>query len=306
MPDDGRRYDLPPSLGQFPLRAVDELRQAALPEAWKRRGGIALPMWQSEACWLSFSSETGYPFAVKIGAGKINAVNGKPWSDTIDVAEKGHFDVPLQPWLDGFCVGEGIVRQFVAMPLGQGYTAEEQVTGQAEHGGIQILVHPMKPEVWTAQQRERATMRFDRMFMAALAPSPKRATFDMGRAPGGAIRQTIAKPHVPASQLDFTHRARCFVHIANSEAWAAIAGGLPPTQPPSAADYAKAGLPWFAWYDDRPAHTGSRILAALKSVATLGADKGETPLPENEGFEPPEPIRLGPAARRAERLEGSW
>src|ERR1700734_3110681 len=30
--------------------------------------------------------------------------------------------------------------QFVAMPLGQGYTIEEQLTGQAKQGGIQIDV----------------------------------------------------------------------------------------------------------------------------------------------------------------------
>jgi len=29
------------------------------------------------------------------------------------------------------------VRQFVAMPLGAGYTAEERVTGRAEHGGAE-------------------------------------------------------------------------------------------------------------------------------------------------------------------------
>ena len=32
--------------------------------------------------------------------------------------------------------------QFVAMPLGRGYTIEEQLTGQAKHGGIQIDVFP--------------------------------------------------------------------------------------------------------------------------------------------------------------------
>ena len=30
------------------------------------------------------------------------------------------------------------------MPLGEGDTAEEQITGEVEHGGIQIMVYPMK------------------------------------------------------------------------------------------------------------------------------------------------------------------
>ena len=40
--------------------------------------------------------------------------------------------VPGQPWLDGYCVEKGIIRQFVAMPLGQGYSVEEQLTGEPE------------------------------------------------------------------------------------------------------------------------------------------------------------------------------
>lgn len=56
--------------------------------------------------------------------------------------------IPDQPRLDGFCVEKGVIRQFVAMPLGSGYSAEEQLTGKAEHGGIQLLVHPLKKEAY--------------------------------------------------------------------------------------------------------------------------------------------------------------
>jgi hypothetical protein len=31
------------------------------------------------------------------------------------------------------------------MPLGQGYTVEEQVTGKAEHGGLQFDIFPLRP-----------------------------------------------------------------------------------------------------------------------------------------------------------------
>jgi hypothetical protein len=34
----------------------------------------------------------------------------------------------------------GVVRQIVTMPLGQGYTVEDQMAGQAKIGGIQIDV----------------------------------------------------------------------------------------------------------------------------------------------------------------------
>ena len=44
-----------------------------------------LPMFQSEALWLNINSKylmdrhTGYPFAIKVAAGKINAVTGDDW-----------------------------------------------------------------------------------------------------------------------------------------------------------------------------------------------------------------------------------
>ena len=56
--------------------------------------------------------------------------------------------VPNQPWLDGYCVEKGVIRQFIAMPLGKGYTAEEQLTGAAKHGGLQVSVCPMKHEIY--------------------------------------------------------------------------------------------------------------------------------------------------------------
>ena len=62
---------------------------------------------------------------------------------------------PHQPWLDGFCVSKGLVRQFVAMPLGDGYMAEEQLSGTGEHGGLQLAVQPLK-----AERYERISLRW--------------------------------------------------------------------------------------------------------------------------------------------------
>jgi len=148
VPDNGETNFLPPSLGRFPVMAVDELSQKDIPSAWKRRGGVAFPMWQAEACWLSFHSPQDYPFLVKVAAGKINAINGEAWTNEPNFSTQDFIEVPTQPWLDGFNVGDGTVLQFVSMPLGQGYTAEEQLTGEAKNGGIQILVHPLKPGIW--------------------------------------------------------------------------------------------------------------------------------------------------------------
>ena len=80
IPDDDNNYPLPPGLGPFPLRHVDDFAARVAP-SWIERGGVMLPMYQSEAMWLHFRSgydeERGvsYPFAVKIAIGKVNAVS---------------------------------------------------------------------------------------------------------------------------------------------------------------------------------------------------------------------------------------
>ncbi|MDP6180792.1 MAG: hypothetical protein QGG48_12950, partial [Desulfatiglandales bacterium] len=137
IPDDNREYQLPPGFGQFPLLHVDD-HLKNLPSSWEKRGGVFLPMYQAEALWINFESD--YPFAVKVAAGKVDAVTGNSWTDDLENPLQNYLVVPDQPWLDGFCVSKGKIRQFVAMPLGEGYTAEEQITGKAEHGGMQIIV----------------------------------------------------------------------------------------------------------------------------------------------------------------------
>jgi hypothetical protein len=288
VPDDGRDHHLPPGLGSFPLRAVDDLPKEQVPAAWGRRGGVAMPMWQAEACWLSFGSLTGYPMAVKVAAGKVNAVNGRPWSDDLDFEDQDYVEVPSQPWLDGFCVTKGTVRQFVAMPLGEGYTAEEQITGAAQWGGVQLLVRPLRRNLWEKRLEERR--RFQVACRVAYSASPT----GMGFAPGGSIRQHINRAVERPEDWDPAARSRCFMHMVNASAWPALTGGVLKGHPPTAADYTRAGLPWFAWYDEQPALEGSTLLARLTSVYSVGLKRDEQPLPENADVEPPEPVVLRP------------
>src|SRR5215510_8109046 len=81
IPDDGKHYPLPPGLGAFPLRHLEDFAQR-MPENWRERGGVMMPLYQAEAMWLLFRSQCrslAYPCAIKIAAGKINAISGKPW-----------------------------------------------------------------------------------------------------------------------------------------------------------------------------------------------------------------------------------
>ena len=137
IPDDNRAYSLPPGLGKFPMEHVEDCVKH-LPKKWSKQGGVFLPMYQSEALWISFTSSEDYPFAIKIAAGKINAVTGEAWSNDLSGEPQDYLVVPEQPWLDGFCIQKGLIRQFVAMPLGEGYTAEEQLTDLAEIGRAHV------------------------------------------------------------------------------------------------------------------------------------------------------------------------
>ena len=273
IPDDGTDYPLPPGFGRFPLRHLDDY-SARLPEAWGRRGGVITPMHQAEALWISFKS-FDYPFAVKVATGKICAVTGDQWVTYLNGDPQDYLVLPEQPWLDGYCVEKGLVRQFVAMPLGDGYTAEEQLTGEARHGGLQIVAYPMKRTRYE-QHRARRAMAVRRVDVCE-APPP-----DMGLAPGGRMRQEVYEDRFGLDVWDQRHASRCFVSIANSTQWMAATGERPPTLPPSAKAYTEAGLPWFEWYGgDAEALAGAKKFASLTSIAELGKRHGQAPLPEN-------------------------
>jgi hypothetical protein len=106
------------------------------------------------------------------------------------------------------------------------------------------------------------------------------------------MRQEIYDDPYDLADWDTRTRRRCFVHLCNSMVWRSITGAEPPTVPPTAAEYERAGLPWFDYYSEAPAVEGSEKLSGLKSVKTLGAEKGDTPLPENESVEPAHMIKL--------------
>ncbi|KIY04093.1 uncharacterized protein Z520_00785 [Fonsecaea multimorphosa CBS 102226] len=146
MPDDDRIHQLPGSLGAFPLHSVAEYSDR-LPDAIVQEGGVFMPMWQREALWMSLEAPYGTYYALRFFVGRINAVSGLEMSETKEApgdmeGTQDYVIVPGQEWLDGICIAPGIVRQFVAMPLGSGYTVEGQKTGQERHGGLQIEIIP--------------------------------------------------------------------------------------------------------------------------------------------------------------------
>ncbi|MCU0640175.1 MAG: hypothetical protein MUF59_09955 [Candidatus Krumholzibacteria bacterium] len=310
IPDDGNNHFLPPGLGKFPLRHVDDFAGSAPPE-WSRHGGVMLPMYQSEAMWLNFHSAfisehgTNYPFAVRIAAGKIDALTGEEWTNGIHGVPQDYLVIPEQPWLDGFCVGKGIIRQFIAMPMGEGYTAEEQITGSAEHGGLQIIVYPMKRSAFERRFPKRE------VFMDREAPDacicPSMMSSEMGLAPGGKMRQEIYEDPFDFEDWNRKTFSRCFVHIANSLIWRAITGEQPPTMPPTAAEYSRAGMPWFDYYSEgSEAIEGSEILEKLKSVIRMGREKGESRGRGEGRIDPRHVIRIRKSSQIRRVREGKF
>ncbi len=292
IPDDDNIYPLPPGLGNFPLRHVDDFSKT-VPGKWLQHGGVMMPMYQSEALWINFSSRyirkhrTEYPFAVKIATGKINAITGDEWQNNLSKETQDYLVAPEQPWIDGYCVEKGFIRQFVSMPLGSGYSVEEQLAGKAEHGGVQIIVYPMKKDVFGKLFPERESRGRESEIMYSLCDRAcEPATSDMGLAPGGKMKQEIYEDPYECDAWDQSANSRCFVHLANTLVWRSITGDEPPTVPFTSKEYTQTGLPWFDFYnEDAIPVDGSDKLKDLKSVTQLGKEKGDKPLPENESVE---------------------
>ena len=315
IPDDDDTYALPPGLGTFPLKHVDDFR-SKIPRSWNEHGGVMMPMFQAEAMWIDFSSEDidnrgEYCFIVKIATGKVNAVTGEDWRDSVNRAPQDYLVVPTQPWLDGYCVEKGTIRQFVAMPLGAGYTAEEQVTGEARVGGVQIVVYPMKREVFERRfpvRRWREDLERRHSDEIMYSPAPEAALeetvhMDMGLAPGGKMRQEIYDDPYDLADWDLRHRSRCFVHLANSMTWRAVTGTEPPTKPPTAKEYSDRGLPWFDYYAEVPAVDGGGALGkSLKSVAQVSVEKKDALFSEEQSVVPAVVRGVGPAQRSGGRV----
>ncbi|KAA6185295.1 hypothetical protein F2Q65_09350 [Thiohalocapsa marina] len=303
LPDDNQTYPLPPKLGRFPMQAVDDYPDQAPPD-WQRHGGVFLPIYQSEALWIGLYSAAQamqrftnrdpdgprytYPFAVKIATGKINAISGTPWQDNLQAAPQDYVVLPDQRWLDGYNVAKGLVRQFVASPLGSGHGVEVQASGATTHGGLQLAVYPMKTDAYAAycQQRAEREANWLREAQAASIRYGIDKANQVELAAGGLIRQDIIKDPHGLDVWDQSRVSRCFVHLLNAEHYQAVTGERPPHPPFRARDYAKAGLPWFHLDSDGEALEGAAPLAKIQSIAAVTVAQTGQPMPDNDPLGP--------------------
>jgi hypothetical protein len=151
IPDDDKTYPLPPGMGNFPIYKVGDYLET-VPEEWlevmtpaEMKTAVFIPMYQREAMWVSFNGTYWCPTAISMAIGKVNVITGEIWDGkTLSDQPQNYMVAPRQPWIDGIKSSENTIKQFVAMPLGQGYTVEGQVTGEEKYGGIQLVVFEPK------------------------------------------------------------------------------------------------------------------------------------------------------------------
>lgn len=259
IPDDGGEYPLPPSLGALPVFPVggDEL---------------VAPMRRTEALWLGFEAPWWRPHALKVGIGGFDAISGEPFdAEGLSTDPQDYVVIPEQPWLDGINCGDGFIRQFVAVPLGEGLTVEAQLSGREVEGGLTLSLFEPRPGRFPLEAP------FDDMGFGAV----QCCASSMGLGAGGRMRQEIyADEHGSDTWAPKPVRT-VHVDLVDSLAFEAVTG-LPAPQPVlSARDYTEHGFPWFDLFEPgkRDIAAAGR-LAAVRSVADLeGRDEDPLPIP---------------------------
>ena len=266
IPDDGNKYPLPPGLGRFPLRAV---RDYAVSFPREYHQDFFLPIYVREALWIGFDCEDSIPSAVKIAAGRVNVVTGDLWNENLHDSPQDYIVCPDQPWIDGINSDSGAIRQFVAMPLGEGYTIEEQLTGSDRVGGLQFVVFEAKEGKFVPSFPLPTNAVFSHAFAEVVQP-------ELGLAIGGEMHQKIYPDRYGIDTWDPGNRYSFVVHLVRPVTFSIITGEpLPPT-PVDAKAYTDAGLPWFDLYDDdegdlRP----SQQLQTVRSIREMEEQEPE-------------------------------
>jgi len=245
IPDDGKKYPLPASLGNFPIYKVSDYADS-VPSEWNKHGGVFIPMYQREALFVEFyNSESWQPNIVKVATGKISAITGEKWHHFLIEDEQDYVVVPPQQWLDGYKTGKNTVRQFVAMPLGQGYTVESQLSDGETFGGIQIIVFKPKDGIFLPPPPR------DEEYSFSLKRIEGSESFlEMGIGAGGKIEQKIYEDEYGIETWDENHYGRAYIHIVNSLMFKQITGLEPPSTPIDIETYQKYEIPWFEVYDE--------------------------------------------------------
>ena len=113
------------------------------------------------------------------------------------------------------------------------------------------------------------------------------------------------RPHAP-TDWEQDHSSRCFVHLTDSLSWEKITLTPTPTEPPTAATYSEAGLPWFDHYVEAPSIGGSKELRGVKSVTEIDSESGTAPRLKNDSIDIERVIQLRQKLADGQVREGEF
>ncbi|MEO6876706.1 MAG: hypothetical protein ABI222_17990 [Opitutaceae bacterium] len=303
LPDNGKNYPMPLGLGRFEIYPVDEF--AGVPEPWRERGGVMLPLHKTEAVWLNFFAD--YPMALRVGMGGVCAVSGEPWGGTLKATPQNYLVLGHQPWLDGLHARPEVVRQFVARPQGRGLMSAHALSGEERWGGLQLQAFPLRAEeFWRQVLRGKLDDRWDELMtpirnrQADLAPKPAEPSTWTVKT-GGQLRLKIMDDLYGVETWDTAHSSRCFAHLCLAEDWQRLTGIRTPQRPPTAADYQAAGVSWADLEEGKSAADSDSILADVIAASAPGS---RPPLASSASRSPLAPrsiLRLNPDLRQLVR-----
>lgn len=261
IPDDGGDYPLPPSLGCMAVHRVDERE-------------FVVPMRRAEALWLEFDAPWWKPHVLKVGVGGVDAISGEPFAPaTLNADPQDYVVIPEQPWLDGINAGDGFVRQFVAVALGEGLTVEGQLTGAEDVGGLQLALFAPQPGRFPDQPPIMEGPD-DLCVTACAAP--------MGIAAGGRLCQEIYADEHGLATWQPEPMATVHLDLVDALAFEALTGRAAPPPVIDAATYTQFGYPWYDLIDASGADiAAAQRLAGVRSLADLqGRDEQPLPIPQ--------------------------
>ena len=269
VPENSTSYPLPPGLGRFPIRCGRDY-VGRIPESWTKTSDFFIPLYQREALWLGFEGKWWHPFALVIAADDVNVLTGEPSSSPLTAKPQNYIVVPDQPWLDGVRTEKGLVRQFVAWPLGKGLTAAEQIGRRADTTGLQFRVFQGKPNRFPDAEPERKARE-------EVRPSHTSSLPHLGVGVGGIIRQNIYPDPYGFESWESVPAVTFQVHLLNSEQFRAVTGEEPPPTPISAATYNQHKFPWFELLDEQAGDVGAQdLLSKLRPGGKSLSSDGES------------------------------
>ena len=267
--DNNETSNLPPSLGNFEIFKVSDYK---CPKSWDK-DAYFIAMHSKEAMWLSF--QTVEPVAIVVGAGSVNALDGKCLETKLE--KDGYLVTPPQPWLDGW-KSNNEVYQFVATEVGENKTIGEQLSETKDHALVISVFEAKNPKELKAPVRPHVTWGGSEAgeldycsggICSACCSIPQNASGcdslcnEMGLGKGGKIKQKIYEdPHgLEAWKKNPTKTVK--VYLINASEFCEITGQQIPL-PASVENYSGT---WYGMGDKAMAGiAGTAIFNDLKSA----------------------------------------